>query len=432
MNKMNLSIVFLASFLLTSGCASFRKAETPADIPETYHDKNILEMKNYINDISNLIEDEKVAEARNLCDKAIIRLFQLKESLGKTDYERFHGEVAVLRIRANHLGESKTAVVESDLFPLVWNTRVEKWLNYYTGRGRDHFKRWINRSKKYIDHIKKRLNEEGLPEDLSYVPVIESGYNPFARSRVNAMGLWQFMQATGEHFGLAVNYWIDERRDPYKSTEAAIQFLSELYEEFDCWHLALAAYNYGPTAVNRRIRRWNTNDFWALYLPSETEDFIPKIMAAIFIVREPQLFGFNSIYAESYEWKEFEVNDAMDLRKVAEYSERSTEEIHMLNPELRQMVTPPGDKYSIRLPAETYDRFVKNYTEAPESERYLSKNEIDRMLRRVVRHRVRRGENIWNISRRYNVSMAEIKEWNNLSTSTIQPGQELKIYKSGS
>lgn len=402
---------------------------------------NTFEINNRINSIEKIIShaesaysSDKLDKTRKLCDKALHKLFNKKSEIGENEYERLHTEIALLRVKTNRSSHPMVSAVKCELFPLVWNSRVDKWINYYTGRGRADFLRCVKRSKKYIKYVKKILIEHGLPQDLVYVPIVESGYYPFARSKAGAVGLWQFMKKTAKLNGLKIDFWIDERRDTDKATAAAARVLKDLYREFGTWEIALAAYNYGAYGVRRRIKKWGTDDYWELYLPRETENFVPKIMATMFILREPDLFGFKSFYnnGDEYRWKNFEVTNSVDLRDVAKYSGVDMKEIQVLNPELMQMCTPPGKTYNIRIPEESYERFASKFKALNESEKYLSKKEIDRRIRKVVYYRVRRGDSIWKISKKFRVSMHKIKKWNNLRTDLIRPRQKLKIYRYGS
>jgi membrane-bound lytic murein transglycosylase D len=240
------------------------------------------------------------------------------------------------------------------------------------------------------------------------------------------------MKTTAKYNGLKMNDWIDERRDPYKSTVAAAKVLKSLYDKFGTWEMALAAYNYGENGVRKRIKRWKTNDYWELYLPRETENFVPKIMATIFVMREPELFGFKKNgFSEELPWKEFDVSDCVDLRNIAKWCDVDTKDIQMLNPELKQMCTPPGQEYTLRIPVESYDKFVNKFSGLSDEDRFLSKQEIDRRVRRVIYYKVRRGDSIWKIARKFKVSMRKLKKWNKLTKNTIYPNQKLKIYKHG-
>ncbi len=180
--------------------------------------------------------------------------------------------------------------------PVTINSKVEQWIDYFTGRGRIHYTRYLERSAYFIPYIMPLLRQNGLPEDLVYLSMIESGFNNFARSRAKAVGPWQFISATGKRYGLMVNWWVDERRDIRKSTLAAVEYLRDLYKMFQSWELAAAAYNAGEAKIARAIQRYGTKDFWELtrhrYLRPETRDYVPKMMAAAIIGKNPAQFGF--------------------------------------------------------------------------------------------------------------------------------------------
>ncbi len=432
-NKLD-ACIFLFLIIFLSGC--FVKTGREINNQVTFSD---FSADNMINNISGKISSAekdflagKLNSARQNCDLALEELLSIKNRLSVKEYEQLHGRIALIRIKINHSPKSEISIVESDLFPLVWNSRVEKWIKYYSsGKGKKYFSGWMERSKKYIGLVRDILRENELPLDLAYVPVIESGYYPFARSSVGAVGLWQFTESTGKSVGLNIDYWKDERRDPYKATHAAARLLRDLYNRFGSWEMALAAYNYGPNGVGRKIKKWRTSDYWELYLPRETEDFVPKIMAAIFIIKEPELFGMKTTDTEPIRLKEYTVKDSVDLRDAAGWAQMSIGELQLLNPELKQLCTPPGKEYGLKLPEEHYEAFVKTFISLDKEDLYLTKTEIDKRIRRVVYYRVRPGDNIWKISRKYGVSMRNIKKWNNLVGDKIFPRQKLKIYRHG-
>ncbi len=364
---------------------------------------------------------------RELCDNITQNLIEFKDNITNLEYENFHTQVALLRIKANQSPNSRTSYIETELFPLIWNDRVEKWIDYYTNRGGEYFKLWQKRSQKYIGEVKKILTDYELPRDLAYVPIVESGYFPFARSPVGAVGMWQFMEATAREKGLKINYWIDERRDPYKSTRAAARFLKDLYQQFGNWEMALAGYNYGPNGVRRRINKWQTDDYWELFLPRETENFVPRIMAVMFILKEPELFGMEPLKEKTYSWREFKVKNSVDLRDIAELCDLEVQKIQLLNPEIKQMCTPPDTEYNIRIPAEKYEKLSSVFSK----DMYLTKQEINRRTRRVVYYEVKRGDSLWSISQKFNVSANQIKKWNNMVSNTIHPRDSLKIHRHG-
>jgi hypothetical protein len=181
-------------------------------------------------------------------------------------------------------------------FPVTINSQVEKWVDYFLGRGRGHFQRYLERSELFIPFIQPLLKQNGLPEDLVYLAMIESGFNNHAKSHAKAVGPWQFISATGKRYGLMVNWWVDERRDTRKSTLAAVEYLRDLYGIFRSWELAAAAYNAGEAKVARAIQRYGSKDFWVLsrqrYLRSETRDYVPKIIAAALLAKNRTQFGF--------------------------------------------------------------------------------------------------------------------------------------------
>lgn len=190
-------------------------------------------------------------------------------------------------------------------YPVTLNSRVEFWVNYFTGRGRPHFEKYLERSEYFIPYIRPILKQAGLPEDLVYLAMIESGFNNHAKSHAKAVGPWQFISATGKRYGLMVNWWVDERRDTRKSTLAAVEYLRELYSMFNSWELAAAAYNAGESKIARGIRRYGTRDFWALarhrFLRQETRDYVPKIMAAAIVAKNRTQFGFVAPRSEGHD-----------------------------------------------------------------------------------------------------------------------------------
>jgi hypothetical protein len=190
-------------------------------------------------------------------------------------------------------------------FPVEINSRVEYWVNYFTGKGRGHFERYLERSEFFIPYIRPLLRAHNMPEDLVYLAMIESGFNNHARSSAKAVGPWQFITWTGRRYGLEVNWWVDERRDTHKSTLAAVNYLKDLYSIFGTWELAAAAYNAGEAKIARAIRRFGTKDFWVIgrhrFLRPETRDYVPKIMAAAIVAKNRKLFGFNSAPAQIHE-----------------------------------------------------------------------------------------------------------------------------------
>lgn len=316
-------------------------------------------------------------------------------------------------------------------FPITMNSKVEGWIDYFTGRGRSHFERYLSRSSRYIPVMKHILRNAGLPEDLVYLAMIESGFNIRAYSRAKAVGPWQFMAATGKRYGLRVDSWIDERRDPIRSTEAAARYLKDLYLMFESWYLAAAAYNAGENKILRIVQEQKTNNYWSISktnaLRRETKDYIPKLIAAAILAKNPERFGFEEIaYQDPLDFETVTVDYSLRLIDVANLINASPEDLMDLNPELRRGLVPPGvTNYPLRVPVGS-QVLVQSALNAKR----------DQLAKAVspVEYRVRRGDTLSAISKRFNVSIREIAQLNNLkNTSRLYPGRELIIpaYASG-
>lgn len=240
--------------------------------------------------------------------------------------------------------------------PVVYNAATKKWIKYFTGRGRELFKRYAKRSGRYAPVFSKVLNDQGLPRDLIYLSMAESGFQNHARSWAKAVGPWQFMPYTGRKFGLDVGFFLDERRDPLKATVAASMYLRDLYDMFGSWELAMAGYNAGEGKIRRSIRRYRTKNFWKIrkgrYLRAETKNYVPKIMALAIIGKNLNTFGFNDIeFDRALDFEEISVPGNTDLYNVAEVLGTSFDEIKKYNPELMRWQTPPDQSdYTLRVP----------------------------------------------------------------------------------
>jgi membrane-bound lytic murein transglycosylase D len=240
--------------------------------------------------------------------------------------------------------------------PVVYNKATQKWIKYFTGRGRKHFARYAQRSGRYAPVLSKILNDQGLPRDLIYLAMAESGFQNHARSWAKAVGPWQFMPYTGKKFGLHIDFFQDERRDPLKATVAASMYLRDLYERFGAWELAMAGYNAGEGKIGRAIRRYRTKNFWKIrkgrYLKSETKNYVPKIMALAIIGKNLKAFGFENIeFDKALDFQEITVPGNTDLYNVAAALGMTFEEVKKFNPELIRWQTPPTEsEYILRVP----------------------------------------------------------------------------------
>jgi membrane-bound lytic murein transglycosylase D len=333
--------------------------------------------------------------------------------------------------------------------PVVFNEKVESHIHYFTDRIRVKFSEWLARSERYLPMMKKTFREKGLPEDLTYLALIESGFSTKAVSRARAVGQWQFIKGTGKRYGLRIDRWIDERRDPEKATEAAAEYLSDLYAMFNDWYLAAAGYNAGEGKIIRAINRYDTNDFWELsqpkyrYLRRETKNYVPKLIAAAMIAKEPAKYGFDNIeYHPPLAYEKVTLNGMKDLREIASISECSLEDLKSLNPELKTNFTPPNyPNYQLKVPVgkkevvESRVSSIKTVQErvalkevGPEKKarKYNSKKRVSQ--KRIVSYVVRKGDTLHEIAARYNVPMDHLISWNNLWGKTLQAGNRLKIY----
>ena len=267
-------------------------------------------------------------------------------------------------------GESDEALLVSlDLTSYRMNPRAEKFvdqnLHLFTGRIKKRFGIYLSRSTRYTRMMKSILREEGIPEDMVYLSMIESGFNTHAYSPSRASGPWQFMKHTGKRYGLKVNEWVDERRDPVKSTRAAGRYLTYLHNLFDSWSLAMAAYNAGEGRIKGALRRSNSTDYWSLmgtrYIKPETKNYVPKFIAARLIAEAPEKYGFTDIdYHDDFVFDEVVLKKQMKLSDVAVYAGTTMKEIKELNPELRRDSTPPVQSYRLRVPRGAKELFVSN------------------------------------------------------------------------
>lgn len=315
------------------------------------------------------------------------------------------------------------AEIEASPVPLVMNDRVQDWINYFQGNGRDRFELYLQRSGKYIPMMRKILRQYGLPEDLVYLAMIESGFNPHAYSRARATGAWQFIYRTGVRYGLRVDTWVDERRDPEKSTVAAAKYLKDLHDRFNHWYLAAAGYNAGEGKIDRAIRRYRTEDFWEMsrhrYLKRETKDYVPKLIAAAFISKDPGKYGFKNVrYEEPVNFDTVTIDSPTDLRVIAQCAGVPYEEIKLLNPELTHWVTPPNyPNYRIKIPAKGTKEFLMRFSALTSQERFARKV-----------HEVKNGETLQSISRHHGLPAHFVASLNGLSSrTTLRPGHSVLI-----
>lgn len=301
--------------------------------------------------------------------------------------------------------------------PLVYNKRVQNSLAFIVTRRKHTMENLLSRSHYFLPLMQKLLAEHNLPTDLSYLPILESGYNPYAYSYAHASGLWQFIPSTGKIYGLRINYWLDERRDPLKSTVAAIQYLKKLYNDFNDWYLALAAYNCGEGRVSRALARSDNTDYWSLRLPRQTMNYVPQFIAYQIIGKNPQCFGFTISPEEPFAFDTVHLSDCIDLNKIAEGIGIEYTALKRLNPHITRWCTPPDiENVTVYLPPGLSDTCKKFFTTLSDEDKV-----------RWYRYRIKSGDNLISIARRFKVSVNAIKSVNKLRSSFIVAGRSLYI-----
>ena len=373
-------------------------------LAETFHPSSLL------NQVPDQLQENRLAFAdtpfSSLSDDARPRLwrygklFTNSSSKGPTEPESPYGEIS-----------------------LILNPAVERNIRYFQTVIPERFQEWLNRFQKYKPVVEQIFAELGLPQELVYLSVIESGFNPRAYSRARAAGPWQFMKGTGRIYGLQVNWYVDERRDPIKSSVAAAQHLRDLYDRFSSWPLALAAYNAGAGKITRAIRKSGTRDYWKIrktrYIRRETREYVPKYMAATIIATNPTLFGFQVETDEVHKYDEVLMNNTIHLRTVAKKTGLEFDDLRRLNPELRRSITPPDKEgYFLKVPVgmgyhvENVRDELKQWSEPPPH---------------VTWYRVRRGDSLSVIAHRFHTSVSKLRSLNNLRGNLINVGQRLRV-----
>lgn len=315
--------------------------------------------------------------------------------------------------------------------PIELNAEVERWLNYFTGSNRERFQRFLDRGEQYKNMIVATLKDQGVPTELYYLAMIESGFVIHAKSHASAVGLWQFIRGTGKRYGLRIDSHVDERRDPMRATISASIYLNDLKNVFDSWYLAMAAYNAGEMRILRAIMKGKTRDFWELArskrLPAETMNYIPKFLAALTIGSNPEKYGFviNPVNDRPI-LKAVNVPSPVKLSKVANAAGLSLKELKKYNPHFLKNVTPPGrGDYPVWVPTNASERLTASLGDLRKAKLKISVARSAPSSRKY--HRVRKGENLASISRKYNLKIAEIKKLNGLRSNRIYAGSRLKI-----
>ncbi len=362
---------------------------------------------------------EELAEARPEGDEA-------EEKTGDARPE------AVVPGGAEELADAVTWDIDVETFNS--HARVQYYLDFFRGRGRERMAIWLTRLPRYEVMIRERLQRESLPGDLVYLALIESGFSNTATSRAKAVGMWQFMKATGKGYGLRVDSWVDERRDPFRATDAAVRHLRDLNRRFNSLYLAAAAYNAGSGKVSRGLRRLPDDEsdsansdatFFRLYdtklLRRETKDYVPKLIAAALIAKQPNRYGFRMGTAQPAAYDSIIVPDMTGLDVLARLADTTVAAIRELNPQYLRLATPPGTRSIVRLPAGHGPTTVAAYAELPPRQRVT-----------FVEHFVARGETLSGIALRYRVSQAMLAASNpKVQSRRIRVGQRIVVPTGG-
>ena len=306
--------------------------------------------------------------------------------------------------------------------PITLNDDVQKSVEYFLTDARKFMIRSLGRSGKYKALMQSILREKGLPPDLIYIVLIESGFRMDAVSPAKAGGPWQFIAATGKRYGLEINDWVDERMDPVKATHAAADYLADLHDMFGCWYLSAAAYNAGEGKILKALKMYQAKDFWEIakedYLRDETKDYVPRLLAAILIAKDPARYGLTEIdYEDTLAYDEVVVSEPTDLDVVGNLVGVDEETIKELNPQLKLWCTPLNRKnFRVRVPKGTGDRFYRAYALLPPKERL-----------KLSAHKVARGESLKSIASLYGLSASTLKRFNGLKSTKLKAGQIIKL-----
>jgi membrane-bound lytic murein transglycosylase D len=413
-----------------------------SDYPKIQDNQDFMDlMQSIIEDYENYIRN-----LDNISDKAPIvvlrdRFFQSVENADIPSYDDLNfprgKDSSARQFQALNLPESSSALAAQTgmrgvklQVAMPENQEVLWAIEFLAVRGRRYFQKWIERTGKWFTMMRKIAREEGAPEEIIYLSMIESGLSPQATSWAKAVGLWQFIKGTGQMYGLGADYWRDERRDPEKATRAAMRYLKDLYNELGDWHLALAAYNCGPGGVRRAMARSGIQNpsYWDIrpYLPKETRNYVPLYVAASKVCMNPEAYGFTSSqvqFEERYNYETVPVNEAVDFKVLARSAGVGEETLRDLNPELINYSTPPySDNYQLKIPIGTKSTFLANYDKMNQSDKHS-----------WTMHEVTGSETLSSIARKYNVPSSVVAAANDLTgrKKRIPAGTMLRIPTDG-
>jgi membrane-bound lytic murein transglycosylase D len=361
-----------------------------------------------------------------------------KDSLHKELYLVTPGYEYVPGDETPELISSRLACIQQTI-PLKNNKTVHAFIQYFTVRDREYTKAMLRKKNLYFPIFEKYLAQYNLPDELKYLSVIESGLNPRAVSHARAVGLWQFMQYTGKHYGLTTEWYWDDRMDPEKSTEAACRLLADLYKIFKNWDLALAAYNSGPGTVLKANRKSGyKNDFWEVYpfLPRETRSYVPQFIAIVYAMKYAEEYNLFEPFSEQYPLTDtLQVKSYLNVETLAKLTGSCIEEMHFLNPALKTKAIPANGKlHTLKMPLIAKQALQLNAQFILDSARKSGRIDFEKLAHAGVEsgellyYLVKSGDGLGVIASKYGVKQEDLKKWNNLSSNMIHPGQRLKVW----
>jgi membrane-bound lytic murein transglycosylase D len=380
-----------------------------------------------------LVGDDEESIARRFCPDDIYSLYIKESYLDQFSYQPSKKDKNSRRLKQEaNLEAYKKLNQHLPLFfggmPVEATPRVYAWIQYFTGRGRMEFLRWMVRSESFRPLVVPVLEKEGLPQELFFLAMIESGFSNTAFSRSAASGTWQFMKPTAQHYGLQINHWVDERRDPVKSTIAAVRYLKDLHKQLRDWYLAVAAYNAGPGKVMRAMQATKSRDYWTLskspYLLPETKNYVPKLLAALIIATHPENYGFDVAQdiRNTTPMTTITLEQPYSLADIAEKLQIPARVLQKWNPEIMRGITPPPRRqrplpYQLRLPKPLAEQFASIQSELQQL-----------TVQDVQMHRIQKGETLDHIARRYRISVKDLLHMNpDLQPQRLKPGRTIAV-----
>ena len=383
----------------------------------------------------------ELPESMNADIDSLLNSWQARNMLHKLDCEGVENET----VQITDTMYAKRLAALPTIVRMPYNNMVRSCIDRYTKKGRSQVSYLLGISEYYFPIIEEEIDRIGVPRELKYLPIIESALNPKAASRAGAKGLWQFMFHTGKLYGLKANNYIDERFDPVKATSAALHYLKDLYDMFQNWELAIAAYNCGPGNVKKAIlRSGGSTDFWKIYpwLPRETRGYLPGFIAASYIMTYYEDHGICPMESElPIAIDTIHINKNLHFNQIVEVCGVDIQELRALNPQfIKDIVPGENETYVLRLTNNTTTKFVENEDTIYKhnADKYFPKTDIEKMLKEakantgagnMIRHKIKNGETLGSIALKYRVSVKQIMKWNDMRNTNIRAGKYLKIYK---